>query len=109
MVEIFHLTCGWGRVVHKKMSRKNFDPKVWGPPAWRFIEFVVASYPDEVTEYDQGWMTEFLVAIAEALPCESCRDNYATWMSLKPLDGYIGTRESVTEWLAGYKVWARSK
>lgn len=91
------------------MGRKNFDPRVWGPPAWRFIEAVVGSYPDHATLHDQGWMTDFLVAIAEALPCEACRDNYAIWMSLKPLDGYVGSREDVTRWLAEYKAWAKAR
>jgi hypothetical protein len=93
----------------KKMSRKNFDPRVWGPPAWKFIGAVVDSYPDHATLHDQGWMTDFLVAIAEALPCETCRDNYAIWMSLKPLDGYIGSRGDVVRWLTEYKAWAKAR
>lgn len=91
------------------MSRKNFDPRIWGPPAWKFIEAVVNSYPDDAALHDQVWMTDFLVALAEALPCEACRDNYTAWMGLKPLDGYIGSRGDITGWLAGYKVWARTQ
>ena len=32
--------------------RQNFDPKVWGPKAWFFLESIAMAYPTKPT-YDQ--------------------------------------------------------
>ena len=87
----------------------NVSPQIWGPPAWKFIDAVLESYPDNPGLHDQNWMTDFLIGIAEALPCESCRDNYSIYMSQKPLEGFIGSRSAVKLWLSNYRAWAKDR
>lgn len=87
------------------MARTNISPKLWGRPAWTFIGSVVESYPDPPTPHDVIWMTDFLVVLAEALPCESCRNNYNAWISARPIETAIESKTKIRLWFQEYKKW----
>lgn len=82
-------------------QRLNFDPKVWGPHAWEFLDMAVLSFPQRPGPDDVKSMRAFLESVAYALPCESCRIHYAQYLEASPLtDELLGRgREALVEWL----------
>ena len=56
--------------------RLNFDPTIWGPRAWFFIETAILSYPDNPDENTKNEFYNFLKSLSHVLPCEKCRYNY---------------------------------
>lgn len=91
------------------MDRLNVDPKIWGPPAWKFIDAVVSSYPVRANNNDKIWMMNFLYVIADALPCASCRANYKNFIALYPVETNIGGRAAVENWFREYKLWSKGR
>lgn len=86
--------------------RLNMDPKVWGPPAWLFLDAVTQSFPVTAMLQDQLWMIDFLTALGDALPCERCRVNYKKWVQMNPIGNYVGGRQQVQNWIQTYKKWS---
>lgn len=89
-------------------ERVDIDPKAWGTAGWAFLEAVAASYPKIATPYDQAWMTTFLIALGDALPCEKCRRNHKTFLRMYPISEYVGGRMLAMHWMASYKQWAKN-
>ena len=80
--------------------RQNFDPKIWGPKAWFFLESIAMAYPTEPT-YDQKKAAEnFFSALSFMLPCEKCRDNFKSHIVKYPLnDTVLSSRDNLYKWI----------
>lgn len=87
-------------------NRPNFNPKAWGPPAWVFLDTVLASYPVNAMVHDQLWMIDFLTVLGHALPCDRCRTNFNEFRRLYPIVNHVGGRAEVQRWLKSYKQWS---
>ncbi len=87
---------GWGK-------RKNIDPKVWGPNAWKFIDNVVEGYPSNPNQYEKLRMYQFLTSLEELLPCETCRDNFSDYLRIMPVIENMKNKSTVKRWLKLYK------
>lgn len=53
-------------------SKKGFQTKVWGAPAWLFLHCVAFNYTPEKR---QQYMLFFRI-LADVLPCDTCQKNY---------------------------------
>ena len=70
------------------------DPRVWGPHAWFFIETVVLSMPDDIT--DTSPYRAFLQSLKDVLPCPGCRQEYSEYLTTHPVPT---SRKDIIEWV----------
>jgi hypothetical protein len=78
----------------------NFNPNIWGPKAWFFIDTIVLSYPNNPTDEDKITYKNFLYQLKNVLPCESCRDHYSNNIKDIPLSSfYLSSRNNLIEWI----------
>ena len=80
--------------------RNNFNPKIWGPSGWFFIDSIVLSYPDNPTYEDKNIYKTFLLSLKNVLPCHSCRVHYTeNLMSIPLSDYYLSSKVKLIEWI----------
>lgn len=84
-------------------ERIDIEPYKWGSSAWVFLDAITDSYPIAASQSDQLWMIDFLTNLADALPCETCRKNFALYLYKNPLIYHVSGRGSIKGWLNGYK------
>ena len=78
----------------------NFNPNIWGPKAWFFIDSIVLSYPNNPTNEDKITYKNFLYQLKNVLPCESCRNHYSNNIKDIPLSSYyLNSRNNLIEWI----------
>lgn len=64
------------------MTRPNVDPKIWGPPAWKFLRYCAVACDDTCSESYR----RFLELLPDVLPCEQCREHSAAYIVENPVD-----------------------
>jgi len=74
----------------------GYNPKVWGPEAWRFIHFVALNYPIKPTQEDKKRYNNFFHSLQHTLPCEGCAYNYSEKIKKHP--PRLESRKSLFEW-----------
>lgn len=81
-------------------SRQGFDPAFWGPGAWTLLHVAAANYPCQPTQRDKLRFARLVQALAESLPCMSCRAHFAELLrgplALSP--EVLGNRFTAFEW-----------
>ncbi len=78
----------------------NFNPNIWGPKAWFFIDTIVLSYPNNPSEEDKEIYKNFLYQLKNVLPCESCRVHFQDNIIDIPLSSYyLKSRNNLIEWI----------
>jgi hypothetical protein len=87
---------------------KSVDPKLWGPPAWTFLDAVVNSYPDippNTTNHDndgvalEEWVNRtYLFWENLYLPCVTCMGHYERFLRENPVDRALCDVQSYHEW-----------
>lgn len=87
----------------RKSKRKNLDPRVWGPNAWKFIDNVIEGYPNNPNNFQRLRMHDFLVSLGELLPCQKCRDNFKQFQKKLPVTQHVRNKLTVRRWLRLYK------
>lgn len=86
--------------VYQIIMPDNISPKIWGPPAWKFLHLVAQSYPSNPNHNDKINMKLFITSLVQILPCESCRHNFKQHLSYYPLnDRVLESKENFTSWL----------
>ena len=77
--------------------------KIWGPPLWKSLEYIVYGYPEKEPTYEQkqDYLT-FFIKLGSVLPCRFCRDSYKEFITTGEtnltLDA-LKNREALTTWL----------
>lgn len=69
-------------------------PKEWGPPAWKFIFYVIDDMPEYPSDTEQYRM--FFESLQGVLPCERCRQHYSLYLIHKPPP--VWSREATRKW-----------
>ncbi len=78
----------------------NFNPNIWGPKGWFFIDTIILSYPNNPSNEDKKIYKNFLTSIKDILPCESCRIHYTNNLKEIPLSSYyLNSRNNLIEWI----------
>lgn len=97
----FHTANGY--VDGQSSTKKNYDPDIWGPPAWKFIDYVILHYPKRPNRADQVRMVNFVMSLGNILPCEKCRKNYNSFMKDYPPLHNVSSRSDLERWFSTYK------
>tara|TARA_Y100000768_G_scaffold388934_1_gene388915 strand:- start:634 stop:1035 length:402 start_codon:yes stop_codon:yes gene_type:complete len=80
--------------------RTDYNPKIWGPKAWFFIETIILSYPNNPTTHDKAIFKNFFNNLGNILPCDKCRTNYKQHLSVNPLTNKIlYNKDSLLNWI----------
>lgn len=80
--------------------RQNFEPSIWGPHAWFFLETISMSYPLEPTEKEKINFKTFFYTLQYVIPCNKCRVNYNKHLKLYPLtDDVLDKRDNFFKWI----------
>ena len=84
----------------KPFTKLDFDPRVWGPKGWFFLETIVQSLPDDIDNDLQKEIKQNFISIARFLPCTFCTkdmEEYILSSHLEDLD--FSRKQYVIEWL----------
>lgn len=77
---------------------KGFSPKIWGPPAWKFIHTVALSYPDTPTPFDKENYKAFFLSLQNVIPCAKCRNHYTKNVKDIDINNYLDNSSSLFLW-----------
>ena len=80
--------------------RQSFEPKIWGPHAWFFLETIAMGYPDNPSENDIKYAKDFFKGFKLMIPCEKCRFNYEKHLQKMPLTNEIlSSKNNFFKWI----------
>lgn len=80
--------------------RQNFEPEIWGPKAWFFLESVAMAYSTEPTYEEKKAADNFFSSLKYMIPCEKCRNNYEKHLKIYPLtDKVLSSRDNLFMWI----------
>lgn len=81
-------------------NRIDYHPIIWGNSAWKFLHTVADGYPDFPTEDDKKYYTNFFKSLEYTLPCNDCRKNYGIHLKETPIENYLKTSYTLSEWVS---------
>lgn len=80
--------------------RQNFEPSIWGPHAWFFLETVAMAYPTNPTFNEKKAAEKFFKSLTIMIPCEKCRNNYKKHIKKYPIDdNVLKSRDNLFKWI----------
>ena len=80
--------------------RQNFEPKIWGPHAWFFLETITMSYPETPSKEQIKNFKTFFYTLQFIIPCNKCRVNYNKHLQIYPLsDEILSNRSNLFKWI----------
>tara|TARA_X000000950_G_C13589003_1_gene526548 strand:- start:9 stop:461 length:453 start_codon:yes stop_codon:yes gene_type:complete len=80
--------------------RQNFEPTIWGPHAWFFLESVAMAYPTHPTYQEKKSADNFFTSLKNLIPCEKCRNNYISHLKIYPInDTVLSSRDNLYKWI----------
>lgn len=88
------------KLMTKQFTRMDFDPRVWGPKCWFYLETVAESLPDDIDDDLQNEIKDFFIINAKFLPCTICNKHmieYIESTQLKDID--FSRKQHVVKWL----------
>lgn len=62
--------------------RQNVDPALWGPSAWKFLDYCAKACDPGSAQSYKKWIE----LLPEVLPCEQCREHSAAYIASHPVD-----------------------
>ena len=82
------------------LMRQNFEPSIWGPHAWFFLETVAMAYPTNPTFNEKKAAEKFFKSLTIMIPCEKCRNNYKKHIKKYPIDdNVLKSRDNLFKWI----------
>lgn len=79
---------------------KNYNPNIWGPHAWIFIDTIVLNYPINPTDEDKLIYKNFFDILKYIIPCSKCRINYINNLKKYPIsDIVLSTKDNLINWI----------
>ena len=80
--------------------RQNFEPTIWGPHAWFFLETITMAYSTEPTFQEKKAAEKFFKSLGTMIPCEKCRTNYKKHLKKHPLsEEVLSSRDNLFKWI----------
>ena len=73
------------------------NPKIWGPPAWKYLESVVEAYPTNPDQIEKNIMLSVMVHMSKSIPCYSCQYHFQEYLEKYPVA--TQSKETMAKWL----------
>ena len=78
----------------------NFNPNIWGPKGWFFIDTIILSYPNNPTELEKKQYRNFFYSFPVILPCKKCRIHFNEYIEQNPLnDEILSSKDNIIKWI----------
>ena len=74
------------------------NPEVWGAPFWFIIHTIAINYPERPTFIERRNHHDFFRNLANIIPCEDCRRNYAKHFAKYPIDSFLDSKYALLQW-----------
>jgi hypothetical protein len=81
------------------MNGDIHDPRVWGPHYWFVMKTSASLYPDNPSNQIKIETKNFFNAFKFLLPCDNCREHYATLYDKYPIDDYLVSQNKLKQWV----------
>lgn len=75
--------------------RKNIDPQIWGAAGWTFLRSSLRASDEDTHHVYVRW----LHLLPEILPCSTCREHAALYLSTNPPDQH----KDLVMWLDAFQ------
>ena len=75
------------------------NPEIWGPPLWYEMHTKTFKYPENPTNRDKLYITQYFNEFKNTLPCDKCKVHYRSYLLMRPLQYYVNNKESLVRWL----------
>jgi hypothetical protein len=86
-------------MANNQENRFNFNPLVWGPKGWFFLDTIILAYPNNPNDEQKKNYAEFFYSLSNILPCQKCLNNYKHHLKIEPLtDDNLSSRKKLVEW-----------
>jgi len=80
--------------------RQNFEPSVWGPHAWFFLETIAMGYSTNPSYEEKKAAENFFKSLHLMIPCDKCRVNYKIHLKKHPLtEKVLSSRDNLFMWI----------
>lgn len=94
----------WHNDMVVSQSEYGFQTRLWGVCTWPFLHMISLNFPVRPTAEDRRRYLGFFQSLQWVLPCKSCRESYAKFITArgKPTELTLRTvkdRESVARWM----------
>lgn len=81
------------------ISDRYTNPKFWGPHYWYVMRATAFNYPQNPTAFQKNITKRFYINLQYMLPCEMCRNNYATLLKKIPIEPNMCCGRCLTKWV----------
>jgi hypothetical protein len=78
-------------------SSGSIQSNQWGPITWNYLHLVTFMYPVKPTDKDKAQVKKLFQAVAESLPCETCRKHFTEHVS--QMDKHTNSMSDLSQWL----------
>jgi hypothetical protein len=78
---------------------RKFDPLVWGPHYWFFIQTLALSYPDFPNEIIKRKFYDFFLNLPLFIPDVEMGQKFSTLLDKYPVASYLGSKDSLVRWV----------
>ena len=80
------------------------DPRIWGPPAWKFLHCITLGYPSCPSNTDKQNISQFFANLHTVLPCAVCKKHFKDHFSKYPLsDDILNDKKKLFIWLVNVR------
>jgi hypothetical protein len=77
----------------------KFDPEVWGPHYWFFLNTLAHSYPENANSVTKRKYYDFITNLPLFIPDSAMGDQFARLLDKYPVSPYLDSRESFLHWV----------
>lgn len=78
------------------------NTELWISHALVFFHCIVNSYPDYPSSKDYENYSRFFNSLKHVLPCKKCRTHYSDWLSKKPVEQYLTSKNRLKVWITHF-------
>ena len=75
------------------------DPRVWGPPLWKYMHYSAANYPEAPSREQIRDMVNWLRTLTVTIPCVSCKQHYKKYLDKHELERICSSRDTLFNFL----------
>ena len=76
-----------------------FDPAVWGPHYWFFLQTISLTYPRRPNDVTKKKYYDFVQNIPLFIPVESMATNFSKLLDEYPVTPYLDSRDAFIRWM----------
>jgi len=81
------------------LNAERFDPKVWGPHYWFFLQTVAHTYPEIPNTVTKRKYYDFIQNLPLFIPNPEIGDKFSSLLDEFPVSPYLDSRDSFIRWV----------